>query len=27
VIRNDGTLEELRAAVTRLWQDALARAA
>ena len=26
VIRNDGTLEELRAAVTRLWQDALARA-
>ena len=26
-IRNDGTLEELRAAVTRLWQDALARAA
>jgi len=27
VIRNDGTLDELRAAVTRLWQDALARAA
>jgi dephospho-CoA kinase len=27
VISNDGTLEELRAAVTRLWQDALARAA
>ena len=27
VIRNDGTLEELRAAVTHLWQDALARAA
>ena len=27
VIRNDGTLEELRAAVTRLWRDALARAA
>ncbi len=27
VIRNDGTLEELRAAVTRLWEDALARAA
>ena len=27
VIRNDGTLEELRAAVTRLWQEALARAA
>jgi dephospho-CoA kinase len=27
VIRNDGTLEELRAAVTRLWQDALALAA
>ena len=27
VIRNDGTLEELRAAVTRLWQDALVRAA
>jgi dephospho-CoA kinase len=27
VIRNDGTLEELRVAVTRLWQDALARAA
>jgi dephospho-CoA kinase len=26
VIRNDGTLEELRAAVTGLWQDALARA-
>jgi dephospho-CoA kinase len=25
VIRNDGTLDELRAAVTRLWQDALAR--
>ena len=27
VIRNDGTLEELRAAVTRQWQDALAHAA
>lgn len=27
VIRNDGTLDELRAVVTRLWQDALARAA
>jgi dephospho-CoA kinase len=27
VIRNDDTLEELRAAVTRMWQDALARAA
>jgi dephospho-CoA kinase len=27
VIRNDGTLDELRAAVTRLWQDALERAA
>jgi dephospho-CoA kinase len=27
VIRNDGTLDELRAAVTHLWQDALARAA
>jgi dephospho-CoA kinase len=27
VIRNDGSLEELRTAVTRLWQDALARAA
>jgi len=27
VIRNDGTLEELRAAVTGLWQDALVRAA
>jgi len=27
VIRNDGTLEELRATVTRLWQEALARAA
>ena len=27
VIRNEGTLDELRAAVTRLWQDALARAA
>jgi dephospho-CoA kinase len=27
VIRNEGTLEELRAAVTRLWQDALSRAA
>jgi len=26
VIHNDGTLEELRAAVTRLWQEALARA-
>jgi len=26
VIRNDGTLEELHAAVTRLWEDALARA-
>jgi dephospho-CoA kinase len=26
VIRNDGKLEELRAAVTGLWQDALARA-
>ncbi|HEY2525823.1 MAG TPA: dephospho-CoA kinase [Candidatus Binataceae bacterium] len=27
VIRNDGTLEELRAAVTLLWQEAVARAA
>jgi dephospho-CoA kinase len=27
VIRNDGSLEEVRTAVTRLWQDALARAA
>ncbi|HVB81967.1 MAG TPA: dephospho-CoA kinase [Candidatus Binataceae bacterium] len=27
VIGNDGTLEDLRAAVTHLWQDALARAA
>jgi dephospho-CoA kinase len=27
VIRNDDTFEELRAAVTRMWQDALARAA
>ena len=27
VIRNDGTLEELRAALTGLWQDALVRAA
>jgi dephospho-CoA kinase len=27
VIRNDGTLDELRTAVTHLWQEALARAA